>query len=166
MDTLTPNQSLNVLHFLLENTHLCIQLDSLDKILPLVSLEPVPGSPAYVAGLMNLAGKTLPVVDLAICLGMKRTTPYTVDAPILLCSYKTHQAGFVVDKILTMEQVDPACIQMHESFNKPDAYFCGAIAVNENMSLLIDISRILPIEIKEEPKKNINNEFPVQLKEN
>lgn len=156
MDKITRDQPLRVLHFLLEDTRLCIDLQYLDKILPLVLLEPVPNSPAYVTGLLNLAGKTIPVIDLAIRLGMQRSTPYSVDVPILLCSYQTYQACFVVDHILEMEQVDPMSLQMHDDFDNPDSFFCGAIAANENMSLLIDISRILPIEI--------NNEVPNSMR--
>ncbi|KTD72524.1 chemotaxis protein CheW [Legionella tucsonensis] len=79
-------KNLTVLHFLLHDTQVCMDLHYIEKILPLPMLEIVPSCPTYFVGLMNLKNKCIPVLDLAICTGLTRNEEYPLNIPILLCS--------------------------------------------------------------------------------
>ena len=97
---------LQVLHFVIQNMRLCVELQYVDKILPLVWLEAIPGSPLYFVGMINYAGKSVPVIDLAIRLGLNRSQSYSLDTPIILCSAGIHQTGMIVDKIISLTWAD------------------------------------------------------------
>jgi chemotaxis signal transduction protein len=51
---------------------MCVPLENIKKILPLVSLDKVPGGPVWLAGLMNIHENIIPVIDIAIRTGMNR----------------------------------------------------------------------------------------------
>src|SRR5579871_1770841 len=97
---------LQVLHFLVSNVRMCIDLKYIKKVLPLVQLERIPGSPVYLVGLLNLAGKSIPVIDLAMRLGLHRHQAYTIDMPILICFDNEHEVGFIIDKVLGLATID------------------------------------------------------------
>lgn len=153
MNKSLENQSIHILYCVLQDANICIDLQYIDKILPLLLLEAVPNSPAYLIGLMNLAGKTIPVIDLRLRFGMCRDKSYSVDTPILLCSFNGSTAGLIVDKITGIAEVEKGSLQMHKEFEEPNSPFMGTFTIKENASLLIDMSYIFPIFIKNEMNK-------------
>ena len=118
-----PDTQLTVVHFLFQNIHACIELQYIDKVLPLPLLEAVPGSPAYLIGLMNLAGKSIPVIDLSLRLGMQRVIPFALDMPILLCSDGDQKTGIIIDKVLGLVNIEETELQMRHDFSKNESVF-------------------------------------------
>ena len=132
-----------VMHFLLQDSQLCVDLLYLDRILLLPQLEVVPCSPPYVVGLMNLAGTSIPVIDLRLRLDLSRDQNYSLNTPILLCVHENHQAGILVDHILELADVNSDSIQYPEEFNTPNSPFSATIAYQSHFSLLINVEVIL-----------------------
>ncbi|MBY0545599.1 MAG: chemotaxis protein CheW [Gammaproteobacteria bacterium] len=147
MEHKVSETSIQTLRFHLQNTHVCMDICYVDKIIPLLQLEPVPNCPLYLVGLMNMEEKIIPVIDLAMRVGICRDEPYTLDTPILLCTYDTHQAGLIVDKVEGLIEFDKKNIQMHEEFNADTAPFIGSITLNEELSLLLNMNYIFPLNI-------------------
>lgn len=131
-----------VLKFIVQNTHICINLTYVDQVLPLMRLEPVPGSAPSLAGLMNLGGNSIPVIDLGICLGLNRTQKYSLDTPILLCSEKEQKLGLVIDSIFGLEEITGHSFQMTQAFEKLNSPFLGVIETTEGLSLLMNMECI------------------------
>jgi purine-binding chemotaxis protein CheW len=142
MESLAQQTKLQVLHFLLQDAQLCIDLTHVYKAILLPSLEIIPNCPNYIAGLMNLAGKSIPIIDLATKLNMVRRDNYTTDTPILLCQSNQHLLGFVIDKILNLTTIDTNTIQMHDDFSHENSYFIGAITLEHEISLLINFASL------------------------
>lgn len=141
---------MHVLNCLIKDVHVCIDVANVNKILPLLLLEAVPNSPNYVAGLFNLEGKVIPVIDLAMRLGMERVDTYTLDMSVLLCNYGEYQAGFIIDKVLSLSEVNQDDIQMHEKFDTKDSSFVGTATLKNSISLLVNIEHLLPINMHHE----------------
>jgi purine-binding chemotaxis protein CheW len=141
------NKKLKYLSFLLQDVHCCIDLQFIEKVLLLPLLEVVPGSPHYLAGLMNLRGVGVPIIDLALRLGLSRSECYALDTPILLCFDGVHRAGLLVDKIIGLIDIEQGLLQMHEEFEKSHSPFEGVITFEAGISLLINISRVLEFSL-------------------
>ncbi len=150
MDESSPNKSFTVLHFLVQNIHACIELTAIKRVLPLSAVEAVPGSPAYVVGLMNLAGQSIPIIDLSLRMGMPRHKPYSLNNPILLCHHQHQQAGIVVDEILDLADIDESELQMRHDFAKKESPFIAIAPLNNTLSLLLNIKRIISISLTAE----------------
>ena len=58
-----------LLRFDVEALHCAIDVAYVAEVLRAVALEPLPGAPAFVAGLINLRGVLLPVLDLRVRFG-------------------------------------------------------------------------------------------------
>lgn len=145
------NQKLKILSFLLKDVHFCIDLQFIEKVLLLPLLEVVPGSPHYLAGLMNLRGVSIPIIDLALRLGFFRDQCYALDTPILLCFDGIHRAGLIVDKIIGLVDVPEGRLQMHDEFEKNHSPFQGVISLEAGIiSLLLNINRVLEFSLLSE----------------
>jgi len=154
MNTAVIKPKMKVLTCTVQDTHVCIDVQYIDKILPLISLEIVPNSPTYVAGLINLEGKIIPVIDLAIRLGVKRTEAYSLDVSILLCTYGSHQAGLIIDDIGNLLEIEEEAIQMADEFHHKHSPFVGSVYLSTHLALLVNMDYIFPININLESLKN------------
>ncbi|HHX3355156.1 TPA: chemotaxis protein CheW [Legionella anisa] len=167
-------KNLTVLHFLLHDIQVCMDLHYIEKILPLPMLEIVPSCPVYFVGLMNLKNKCIPVLDLAICTGLTRNEEYPLNIPILLCSDKphskpveeretgmspqahedsgteAHQIGLIVDKVLGLSSIDEKQIEIHEEFTRTNSPFLGAVTLETSVSLLLNINWVFALMLTQE----------------
>lgn len=143
-----PQTKLQIIHFTVENVHLCIDLQFINKIIILPMLKSVPGCPNYLAGLLNMASKSIPVIDLAIRLGLHRRKKYSLETPILICSYSDRETGLIVDSIGGLKLIAEGILQMRDEFNDPHLPFHGVLPIDGQLALLIDMKRILTTNSK------------------
>jgi purine-binding chemotaxis protein CheW len=136
------NKQLYLLHFLVQDTRICIELNSIVKVLPLVHLKAVPTSAPYLAGLMNLAGDSIAVIDLAMRIGLNRKKSFTLDMPILLCSDGQKQFGLIIDEVIGLELANQSALQKHDEFNDPNSPFIASVNFKNDLSLLLNIKAI------------------------
>lgn len=127
------------------NLQICIELSHIDKVLPLMNLETVPDAPSYLVGLMNLAGKSVPVIDLARRISMSRDQPYSLDVPILLCNHGEDTVGLIVDEVEGLVIVEENALQMRKEFNADQSPILGAINIEDELYLLLNLNAILKI---------------------
>ncbi|KTD63186.1 chemotaxis signal transduction protein (cheW domain) [Legionella santicrucis] len=151
-------KNITVLHFLLQDIHACIELRYVAKVLPLPLLEIVPSCPVYCAGLMNLKSKCIPVLDLAISIGLLREQIYPLNIPVLLCDNGSHQLGLIVDKVLGINEIDEKKIEVHEEFTNSNSPFFGVVTLETGVSLLINIDWVFTLKLTQEINQVINHE--------
>jgi purine-binding chemotaxis protein CheW len=113
-----------------------------------VTATPVPGSVAYVAGLVQVRGRLVPVVDLRIRFGLA-AIEHSIDRRVVVVQCGSRVAGLLVDSAREVLQLDPG------SFEKPPdimdssgAGFVKAVAtVMKRLILLVDVPRIIGEEL-------------------
>jgi purine-binding chemotaxis protein CheW len=75
-----------------------IDLGTVREIIPYRRATRLPGAPPYVAGLVNVRGSILTVIDLGLQLGVERDAD--VDGPVVLVEHGTKVVGVVVDQVV------------------------------------------------------------------
>ena len=73
-----------------------IPVEHVTQVAPIGEVTAVPGSSATMLGVRNLRGQILPVIDLALLLGIPRTAP---PAHLLVAEAGGRQAGFAIDEV-------------------------------------------------------------------
>lgn len=144
------SKNISVLYFLLQDIQACIELRYVDKVLALPFLETVPSCPVYCAGLMNLRGKCIPVIDLAMSIGLVREDIYPLNIPVLLCDNGAHQIGLIVDKVQGMSDIDEKKMEIHEEFAHSGSPFFAAVTLETGVSLLINIDWVFTLRLTQE----------------
>jgi purine-binding chemotaxis protein CheW len=93
-----PSEALEVVTFSLASQDYAIELGSVRKIVPLGELTPVPGAPAAFAGVINVRGELLAVVDLCRLLNMAGSSR-TDHAWVIVLGGERNEFGLLADAV-------------------------------------------------------------------
>lgn len=140
--------------FSVNKSCLFLPLHQVDTVMHLVMLEPIPDAPSYVAGLMNMGGNNIPVIDLILRLGMERKKNYSVYTPLLLCSNETNKVGIIVDDVIGISDVNESSLQMQNKFDKLNSPFIASVTNNLGTALLLNLTTIINFRLSVEGGEN------------
>jgi purine-binding chemotaxis protein CheW len=88
----------NLLAFRLNQQNFALSLDPILQIVPMVSITPIPQVDTSVLGVVNLRGKPVPVIDLALAFGYPKTK-LKIYTPIIFVDAGGRIFGLVVDEV-------------------------------------------------------------------
>jgi purine-binding chemotaxis protein CheW len=137
----TPGKTIELLHFDLARERYAIQTSLVRRIDRLSKLSPVPGVPPYFAGVINLHGEIVPIVDIGRLLG----TPAgdgTGGRRVIILGRERAEFGIIVDRAdeistLRMEALDElASTQIDRPFVR--AILHDALVILDGVALLDD----------------------------
>ena len=132
-----------ILHFMLQGIQCCLDLNVVQKVIPLTFIEKIPNSANYLVGIMNLSGISVPVLDLALRINLQHEKKYTLDTPIVICHDGISDTGLVVDKIMGIELINEAALQRHGNLSDMNSPVLGVIEINHKLVLMLDVKTIL-----------------------
>ena len=115
----------------------CIDLVNVERTISLLAVQAMPGGASYVAGIMNYAGNSLVVIDLAIRLGLQ-SSPYTLDTPIVVCVYEQHRIGVIVRDIVGIQTLQQKDMQLTRELGGYGATFRASAHTDQGLALLLD----------------------------
>ncbi len=95
-----PNGVGSVMAFEAGGVICCLPLEEVERVLLLPATDPLPGSPPWVVGLLNLRSDSVPVVDLAMRMGILNDEPYSLDMTLMLCRHGSTVGGLLVERVL------------------------------------------------------------------
>jgi purine-binding chemotaxis protein CheW len=111
----------------------------------------VPGTPAWVRGVINLRGSVVPVLDLAVKFGLP-PSPITRSTCIVITEVALEDEsvvlGVVADEVSQVVELPPSGILPPPSFGTRVrvAYLLGMGRVGERLVLLLDADKMLSAE--------------------
>ncbi|OMH32674.1 chemotaxis protein CheW [Motiliproteus sp. MSK22-1] len=139
-----------VLHVVVgTDTRICIDLADVTRVFPLVSVEEVPGGPDYLVGFVSFHGVSIPIIDLALKLGLTEVCHYDTETPIVLCRAGTLTGGLVVNQVLEVAQPQFKDIQMVDEFSNSRPSVSATVSIPQGLSLLINTAKVLSINLTE-----------------
>ena len=118
------------------------------EIIGMMKITPVPQTPAYVKGVINLRGKVIPVLDLRLRFDMPEID-YTDRTCIVVVEISGHagtvQIGLVVDSVSEVLNIRAEDIADTPSFGaRVDTdYISGMAKMEGGVKILLDIDRVL-----------------------
>ncbi len=132
------------LTFMLRKQAYGVPIGTVREINRVTDITPVPQTPHFVAGVMNLRGKVIPVVDLRLKFGME-SEGRTKETCIIVIEAESGQVGMIVDSVsgvidLVTTQIEPAPVMGDE---KRLGFVMGMGKVEQTVIILVDIVRAL-----------------------
>lgn len=137
--------------------HVVFQVGEADYALPATEVQqmesfagatPVPGAAPYVAGLVQIRGRVVPVVDLRIRFGLP-PLPQTLDSRVVVVEHAGRVVGLLVDRAREVTRIPPEHMQpAPEVLSNASQGFVKAVAQNEGkqgkrLIMLLDFARIV-----------------------
>jgi purine-binding chemotaxis protein CheW len=108
----------------------------------------LPQSPAYVLGVVNLRGAVIPVIDLAVRLGLSRPEPSARDA-IVVTQIRDQLVGLLVQGVTDMIEMNSDQVQSTPEAVKAGhaGLVDGLIAIEKRLVAVLSLDRVVPASI-------------------
>jgi len=119
------------------------------EIIGVIDVTPLPQTPDYVKGVINLRGKIIPVIELRTKLGLE-SKEYTEETCIIVVEVsdggdERFHMGVIVDSVSEVIDIPRDNIEPAPRFgnNLNTAYILGMGKVKEQVLILLDIDRVM-----------------------
>ena len=108
------------------------------------SATPVPGTKSYVAGVVQIRGKVVPLVDLRARFGLPAIERGT-EARVVVCRHGERTVGLLVDSAREVVKLEPAQLQPPpEMVSHDTSGLLKAIAqIGTRMLLVLDFPKVI-----------------------
>lgn len=129
--------------------YLCFSLGVESFALPLLNVRevlaqpeitPVPHTPTYFQGIMNLRGQVVSVMDLRTRLGIK-PRPDSAESVVIICSLGEFVVGITVDAVNSVVAPKEGEVSADPSGQRD--YLAGVYRHGQALVLLLDVARAL-----------------------
>lgn len=108
---------------------------------------PIPNTPDFIKGVINLRGTIVPIVDLRLRLGMPAMVygPTTVVIILrVIGTTRRRTMGVVVDAVSDVHVVSPSQLRTPPGLSSIDAEFVTGLAtVDDKMLIIVDVDELL-----------------------
>ncbi len=139
------------LTFTLADEEYGIGILKIKEIIGMMPITPVPRTPTFVKGVVNLRGKVIPVIDLRIRFGLK-AMEYTDRTCIIVVEIAGESGsimvGLVVDTVSEVLNIKTNDIEETPAFgaNLDTDYILGMAKMEGGVKILLDIDKVLRSE--------------------
>ncbi len=123
----------------------CVDIMSVREIRGWSAATPLPQSPQYMRGVINLRGAVLPIMDLAERLDLPPTQP-SERSVIIVVQVGERLVGLLVDAVSDILSINPDQIQPTPDVgcDQAKAFIRGLITIDDRMVSEIAVERLLP----------------------
>jgi purine-binding chemotaxis protein CheW len=117
------------------------ELSGVREIIPNRRATPLPGTPSFVTGLINLRGSIITVLDLSVRLGGPAVPGER--GSIVLVDAMSKVVGLVVDELRDVQRVLRSDIGPADKSGGEDGLAGGVVRVGDEVVVLLDVARIV-----------------------
>ena len=130
--------------FEVDGREFALPIEDIAEILQMVLITPVPEVPPWVAGVVNLRGRVIPIVDLRTRLGIQ-TRPPQLNTPILIAEQGTRKLGLIADAVRDVVTLDDAALEPASELGTGDGHEDAVTAVaqtGDRLIVVLDLARV------------------------
>lgn len=138
-------QEVELLSFYVGNHEYSVDIMSVREIRGWTKTTSLPHSPSYVQGVINLRGTVLPVVDLALRLGLEAKEPDERNV-VVVVDLEGRTLGLRVDAVSDILSISLNALQSPPQVSSEDnnAFVRALTIVDERMVRVLDLQSVMP----------------------
>jgi len=147
----TDSREGKYLTFTLDQEEYGIGITKVKEIIGMIAITPVPQTPHFVKGVINLRGKVIPVIDLRLKFGLEPMA-YNERTCIIVVEIsgagENIPMGIVVDSVSEVLNIKEDDIEDTPSFGThlETSYILGMAKTGGGVKILLDIDKVLTSE--------------------
>ena len=135
--------------FTLEGQRYALRLDAVERVIRAAAVTPVPETPAFVLGLVNMAGQLLPVFSLRRCLGLP-DRPIRPEDQFVIVRTSRLTLALVVDEVQELSALEDAqTVAPGDVLPEGECRVEGLVKINGDIILIYDLEKLLSVEDQE-----------------
>jgi purine-binding chemotaxis protein CheW len=131
-----------VVAFQVEGRSYALPLEQVVEVLRMVAVTPVPDAPAWVAGVVNLRGKLIPMIDLRPRFGAAPTVPDPTHV-FVVAQAGGRTAGVLADWVQDVVHVAGIATQRRQDAGGSDGVVAGLARSAAGVVVILDLERLL-----------------------
>lgn len=135
------------LTFRLSDQDYGIAISKVQEIREWTKVTPLPNSPAYIRGMLNLRGAIVPVIDLRLRFGLEALA--SDGAPVIIVvNVGNRLAGILVDTVSDVVSVDPSQRRTLPEFegHANRRFIDGLAQIDDHLMVLLNIDQLVTPE--------------------
>ncbi len=147
------DELIQLVGFIIGDEQFGVNILMVQEIIRAAPITPVPNSPEFVEGVINLRGNIIPVIQLRKRLNLPLEEIDKADTWILILDIDNRITGFIVDSVTEVLKIQESTIEPPPEIvvaGLENQYIRGVCEIGETLLILLDFSRIL---LAEEIKK-------------
>lgn len=141
------NRGGKFLTFFLAGEEYGIEIIKVQEIIGMTGITPVPRTPPFIRGIINLRGKVITIVDLRLKFGLARQAE-TAQTCIIVVEAAEAVMGVVVDRVSDVLDIEGRNVEDAPSFGAgvETDYILGIAKESGTVRLLLDLDKVVSIE--------------------
>ena len=140
---------LQLVIFQLANELYGVNIHSVESIIKLQTITPVPHAPEFVEGVTNLRGSVLPIIDLRKRFNLNLREE-TTDTRIVVLDVEGKQVGMVVDGVKEVLTIQEEAVEPPSPIVSgiDSSFITGIAKVEDDLIILLDLGKVLSADEK------------------
>lgn len=136
------------LAFYLSEKNYAFQILKVNEVIQLPEITPMPKTPEYMKGVMNLRGQIIPVIDLRLALNLAEVE-YNKQTCVIIVNMQVDNiekmVGFIVDCVSEVFEIQFSDIESPPNYGErlENEFLKGIGKVKDKIIMLLDIDKIL-----------------------
>ncbi len=131
------------LTFQIEHEEYGIEIRHVTEIIGIQRYTPVPNTPPYIRGVINLRGKVIPIMDVRLRFQMS-LRDYDERTCVVVVRIQDTLVGLVVDTVSEVVSIASNDIQSAPTRNDPSHQFVQGLGkIGDNIKILLDVPKLL-----------------------
>jgi purine-binding chemotaxis protein CheW len=118
-----------------------LDADAVVQVLRMVAIRPMPESPPWIAGVINLRGRTTPMLDLRARLGLPAEPP-GLDDHIIVVGSGDAALGLIVDAVLEVIEVGEDAVEPPAGTVGRGGVVTAVARTGDRLLLVLDVDRL------------------------
>lgn len=133
---------LGLVTFSVGGRRMALALGSVERVVAMVEVTPLPHAPDVVLGAVDVAGEAVPVFDVRRRLGLDGDA-YGADAVLMLAHTDRRAVAVAADAIGEVREIDPAAVAPADALAPGLEHLAGVAALDDGLLLIQDLDAFL-----------------------
>lgn len=143
-ESIDKSGELQVVSFRIDDKEYAVHIGEIIEIIYYRAATPLPQSPDFIEGVVDLRGTVIPVLDLKKRLRMPSKTAGSPNH-ILIVHFKDKMVGIIVDEVKQVHRLEEAKIQSPQSFltGIGSKHLRGVCKVHDQLIFILSIDTLI-----------------------
>ncbi len=145
---------MHLLVWSLDSQRYALPIDTVDRVIRAVAPTALPGAPAIVSGVIDVAGRLTPLVDMRGRLGLPPRPVQAADG-MVLARTERRPVAFYVDVVEPVIEIEDSAVTAIDTIADGTRHLRGVGKTADGMILIQDLARFLSFEEETELERTL-----------
>ncbi len=136
---------LQLVVFLIHDQRYALPVLSVDRVLPMVAVTPLPNLPAVALGVINVHGQVIPILDIRHRLGFPPKV-YGLETHLLVARTTRRTVALPVDEVLGVREIQAEDVTSPEAVLPGINHVAGIVTLSDGLLFIHDLNTFFSLD--------------------